>query len=651
MATPLGIRRLWRRALNRFRFEVGQYLLRGAFYRLLVICSLVLIIAVLGGLSVNLFDPAPMPLDEGTWWAFLRLTDPGYLGDDQGAFRRTVSTIITVVGYVLFLGALVAIMTQWLNQTLRRLESGLSPIARDGHVLVAGWTDRTLSVLREMFRSEVRSHTLLGGRGSRLTTVVLAENAGPELHQQLRDGMGEHFNGQQVILRQGEAIHLDHLRRADFAHASAIVLPGEPYLGDEHAPSDVRVIKTLMSIARHVRSELSETMETPLVVAELFDARREEVAKAIYPGRVEVVVSDRLIGRMLALNLRHAGLAHVYRELLFEREGQRLSKTALPLALAGKTFHEAVRALNQSAVLGVVRKGDLTMCPEPYFRLAQDDALIVFGREHDGLSHDSEVLEAPRLSLVPFERSRSTPTLRSLLILGWTRKVPMVLSELVQSCTGPLEVKVLSTIDVESRKRDLAAAEEATTLALDHVLADYTVPEILRSFLPARFDAVLLVGSDRLESGAESDARSIVGCEVLRSCIANEPKKPRIVIELMDPDNALLLDHHDAEVLVSPQLLGRALAQVALVPDLCAVYDDLFGAGGAELSVHLAAEYGIDAHGPVAFGALRVAAARMGHVLLGAQAEGERTINMNPPPATEFDCAGDVRVVVAVRAE
>jgi hypothetical protein len=84
---------------------------------------------------------------------------------------------------------------------------------------------------------------------------------------------------------------------------------------------------------------------------------------------------------------------------------------------------------------------------------------------------------------------------------------------------------------------------------------------------------------------------------------------------------------------------------------LCAVYDDLFGAGGAELSVHPASEYGIDSDAPITFGALRVAAARMGHVLLGAQAEGERTINMNPPPSTPFECARDVRVVVAVRTE
>ena len=33
---------------------------------------------------------------DGVWWSFLRLTDPGYLGDDEGAVLRVQSTIITV---------------------------------------------------------------------------------------------------------------------------------------------------------------------------------------------------------------------------------------------------------------------------------------------------------------------------------------------------------------------------------------------------------------------------------------------------------------------------------------------------------------------------------------------------------------------------
>jgi hypothetical protein len=164
----------------------------------------------------------------------------------------------------------------------------------------------------------------------------------------------------------------------------------------------------------------------------------------------------------------------------------------------------------------------------------------------------------------------------------------------------------------------------------------------------SKYDAVILVGSDRLESGAESGARTIVGYEVLRACMGAGPR-PRVVVELMDPENASLFDPNEVEVLVSPQLLGRVLAQVALMPELCAVYDELFGVGGAELSIHRASEYGLGGAGPIAFAALREAVTRSGHVLLGAQTEDGRAVSMNPPADTSFSPASSVRVVVAVR--
>ena len=75
-----------------------------------------------------------------SWWAFLRLTDPGYLGDDEGNWRRVVSTWLTVSGYVLFMGTLIAILTQWLNRTMRALEQGLTPITvRGAHCGARQW--------------------------------------------------------------------------------------------------------------------------------------------------------------------------------------------------------------------------------------------------------------------------------------------------------------------------------------------------------------------------------------------------------------------------------------------------------------------------------------------------------------------------------
>ena len=120
--------------------------MRGASHRLLLIAAALGLISVFGGAAVLRAGTGFEDFGEAVWWAFLRLSDPGYLGDDVGALNRTVSTVITVAGYVVFLGALVAVMTQWLEERMERLESGLTPVARDDHVLVLGWTHRTETV-------------------------------------------------------------------------------------------------------------------------------------------------------------------------------------------------------------------------------------------------------------------------------------------------------------------------------------------------------------------------------------------------------------------------------------------------------------------------------------------------------------------------
>ncbi|UCE87756.1 MAG: hypothetical protein JSU66_08635, partial [Deltaproteobacteria bacterium] len=115
--SPPRVRRgfnLW----NRVQFEIQRILLRGARYRLLLAALLVLTVSVVAGAVIGIVDTGLSDPREAIWWAFLRLTDPGYLGDDEGIARRSISTVVTVLGYLLFLGLLIAILTQWLNQLI-----------------------------------------------------------------------------------------------------------------------------------------------------------------------------------------------------------------------------------------------------------------------------------------------------------------------------------------------------------------------------------------------------------------------------------------------------------------------------------------------------------------------------------------------------
>ena len=99
------------------RFTIERWLLRGLHYRLIFAAAIVAFVAISAGLLVLLLDPNFDEPGDAIWWSFLRLTDPGYLGDDEGAVSRSISTVVTVLGYIVFLGLLIAILTQWMNNS------------------------------------------------------------------------------------------------------------------------------------------------------------------------------------------------------------------------------------------------------------------------------------------------------------------------------------------------------------------------------------------------------------------------------------------------------------------------------------------------------------------------------------------------------
>jgi hypothetical protein len=214
--------------IRRIQFEVERLLLRGVHYRLLVAVAIVMIVAMVAGGLMLLLDPQFEELTGAVWWAFLRLTDPGYLGDDVGAASRTVSTIVTVLGYILFLGLLIAILTQWMNEWIQRVEQGFSRLTFEGHILILGWNHRTPSIVLELLRTKARTARFLEARDdARLRIVVLAEDVDVALRGTLRSALGDLWDDRQVVRRSGNPLHIDSLERVAFRTAGAGD-PGHP---------------------------------------------------------------------------------------------------------------------------------------------------------------------------------------------------------------------------------------------------------------------------------------------------------------------------------------------------------------------------------------------------------------------------------------
>lgn len=581
---------------NQFKFLVERLLLKGAHFQLLLIAILIVLVSVIAGALVFFFSEIFKNFFDAAWWAFLRLSDPGYLGDDQGFLHRTVSTIVTILGYVLFMGALIAIMTQWLNATMKRLESGMTPVRLKGHVLILGYTNRTKTVVREIAASQGRLKRFLRRIGAkRLRITILAEEVGSRLVAELRDEMGEYWDPSQIVLRSGNPLRIEHLQRVDFMNAGSIIIPGTDLVPSGFEMIDTQIVKVLLSITKYGTPDHDNPL--PLVVAELFDERKMPAARSAYQGPLELISSESIICRLMAQNIRHRGLSFIYSELISYSEGNVIYIREIP-GLQGMRPQDIIDAFPSAILLGVLRPSPTglkpLLNPRDGFSLTDGDRLVFLAESfkdtepRSGFSPGASDRNSP---MAPLEKNKR----RRILFLGWNRKISSLLKELDSYVGERFDVDILSTTPVTEREEHIASfCKKFENVEIEHLSGDYTVPTHLENLHPHEYDNILMLSRDWAESGEEADARTIFGYILLRDILPQQSKKPEILIELMDPDNDKLFAKRNGEVMITPLIISHILAHVALRPDLNRVFDELFTNGGAELYFRPAIDYGID---------------------------------------------------------
>ena len=629
--------------VNKLKFFLERLLLRGVWFHILIMASLIAGISLIAGLLAYSFTSGFEDPGKSVWWAFLRLSDPGYLGDDEGPILRTLSTVVTVLGYVVFMGALIAVMTQWLHRTMRKLESGLTSISQRDHILILGWTNRTSTIIREILLSEGRVRRFLKRiRAKKLNIVVLAEDVSAELAHELQMELGNLWNHRQITLRSGTSLRVEHLQRVDFLNASVIIIPGTDLFSDGSEVVDIKAIKTLLTISNNAHDK--QISDPPLVVAEIFDARKIAVAKAAYPGRHEIVAGDMVISRLIAQNVRHQGLSFIYAELLTHNEGNELYVRDCP-QFEGMTFIDITGAFKESILLGVLRTNNGKTVPilnPPHdFKIQKDDRMVVLSRSY---MNSQPVNEFESVSTVTkkFIKIQNNYLKRRLLILGWNHKIPSLIHEFDSYENESFDIDILSLVEPEKREEALSRYDlNFKHVVLQQLHGDYTAVSDLNDINPAEYDNILFVANDWMDSNEESDARSIMGSLILRDLLPKTGKRPEIILELMDPGNEKLFQKDMGEVIVSPHILSHILAHVGLRRELNIVFEELFTVNGAEIYFRKPADFELD-KGTMRFKDIQKAVAQYGEICLGIQTEPEKeksngSILLNPHPDAKFN--------------
>ena len=625
------------------RFHLERLLLRGAGSRLLFIAGVIILVTVIGGLLAHWGSGRFSALEEALWWAFLRLSDPGYLGDDEGLILRSVSTLITVLGYVLFLGSLVAILTQWLNKTIENLEKGFTPISKKNHVVILGWTTHTPLIVKELVLGGSRMRRFLRRHGKRqLSVAILSEQTSAEQRQELKSLLGEHWDEGQIVFRSGTPLRRDHLERVDADNAASIILPGSDVGSQTPDTADAERFKTLLSLFASSSRE-----KTPLTVAEMFDASRMPAISRLYQGRIELVSGDEVISELMVQSIRNRGVSAVYQELCTHGSGNGLYIVEFP-ELEGMRFCELFGLFPRAVPLGLLRteNGTTTSCLNPSGNtvLQKQDRIAFMASTHDSIKKEeiSEVAVQTGKSFA--DRPEQPRVHRRVLCLGWNDRMPLFLRELEFSPRETFELDILSRLDSSLRQTRMERYGTPRNGLVRNFRGDYIAHGELARFNPSTYDSVVVFASDRMASREEADARAVLGYHLLHQ--GPESSTPgHVLVEILDPENVALLERSRCEVITSPVMLSHMVAHVALRPELNPIFYQLLVSGGVEIAFHSVAEYGLE-EGVWDFSAIQVAAQKRGDIALGVRQGGSERTLLNPDRQKSLNLGTEAKIAV-----
>jgi hypothetical protein len=557
---------------------------------------------------------------------------------------------VTVLGYVLFMGSLVAIMTQWLAQRILHLEEGLTPISMRGHVVVLGWSNRTPEIVRELASARGRLRRFLHRASQRsLQIVVVSDEAVSERRQSLKADLGPLNRQGRVFMRLGSESSLADLTRFDLARAGAIIIPGDEFRHEGAENSDAHVVRSLLGIRTVL--ERAARAERPQIVAEITDPRKARAARRALGETVEVVLGNTIIAQLMAQAIRDPRLVDVILSLLSHARGPSPYVKAFPAAV-GRHPISLAGDFERAIVIGAVRTGEAGsvthLNPSSDFTLQESDRLVLLARSSEDLVLEGKLGGRPVSEVKPLPVGERES--RRILVLGWSGKLGSVLEELGKTESMHAEMTFVSRLPESLRSRSLEGFSwDPDRTRVEQVERDFTMAGVLESLRPESFDRILVMASMEMTTPDQADARTIVGYELLKSVLAERlpegAEGPAIILELVDPNSERLLTDTGDLQLVTPRILGHLAAHVALLGDLGPVFDALLLSD--RVALRSPADFGLS--GRVTQGeAMRIVEAH-GEIVIGLihdEPMGRWRLEPCPPRDRTWDANAGVSVVV-----
>ncbi len=246
--------------------------------------------------------------------------------------------VIVIVGMVLFTGAVIGYLTNYISGFIENANLGSHKLYLSGHTVILNWNSRASEIINDRLYCEKKQYIVIlvsSGREEiekeleeRISDTVAQENASR--------GRGKKFkNNLVVIVREGDTFSTKQLQDISIEQANSIIILGRDVnnslckfeaktMLDAHEKGNPQVIKTLVQVAE-LTSKASSADEQKIIVEVEDEWTLLLTEKIIETKQVDgkcniIPVSvNKILGRLLSQFSIMPELNLVYKNLLSNR--------------------------------------------------------------------------------------------------------------------------------------------------------------------------------------------------------------------------------------------------------------------------------------------------------------------------------------------
>jgi voltage-gated potassium channel Kch len=619
---------------SRVRYSFDNSLSKpGAFvgYVFITIIFLALIMSgIQGGIAAVV--ALNQPLDPATyffsfWEAFTKILG---IGSTAAWGTQLINTLYWAIGIAIS-GAVIGFISAQIIRAVAKLQEGKSAVIESGHTLILGWSNRIFPILSEL--------AIANENVRKPRVVIFASTARAVMDAEIRSRVAN-LGKLKVITRTGDSTNPEDLKRANVSTAKSIIILDADESGDATIVSTVLAVKAVSS------------NPSTRIIAELDDENTAEAITTATNGQVIAVRSQNVIARVTAQASRQPGLAAVTLDLL-DFAGDEIYISAIP-ELIGKTYADALLAFNEASVIGLIDSSGLAQInPKPNTKISAGSKVIAIAQDDDKIIYSGLRKDIMPKTISKKASGKTKP--EHLLFIGWSSMGRAVVKELAEFLPKGSTVHIVA----EARHVDpeeLKGLKFGKNIKVTFASVSGDIDELIKAASAKKYNEVVILGYREAISEAEADAQTMLTMLQMNQLFeakGNGVEPTRLVAEILDSRKAELARVAAVDdMVVSDNLAALLIAQVSENPALAPVFDDLFDAEGASISVNPIEGYATVGK-PIEFAQLVAIGRANGEsvigyrTLAGSKKLASSGVKLNPLKTTIFTPAkGDGLVVV-----